>query len=291
MANDPVLVPSSDGVRIALHDLGGPDDEMAPVIFFSHATGFHGLVWRPMAAHLADRFRCIAIDFRGHGFSGVPEGLSMAWTGMADDVEAALDSGAFPTDRVYGVGHSMGGAALALAAARRPNAFRSLWLYEPVIMAGDPGPLGIVEGQNPMSAAAERRRERFDSLEHAYENYRSKPPLNELDPEALRAYVEGGFAPQPDGSVLLRCKPQTEAEVFRRAGGSGAGQVLDQITIPVAIVAGEPEGFGPVAFAPATAEALPNGTLIQRPQLRHFGPQEDPAGMADDLADWIARHP
>jgi pimeloyl-ACP methyl ester carboxylesterase len=182
----------------------------------------------------------------------------------------------------------MGGAALVMAAARRANAFRSLWLYEPVIFPTVGGPLP--DGDNPMSEAASRRRARFDSLDQAYENYRSKSPLDQLHPDALRAYVDGGFSLDPDGSVTLRCWPSTEAEVFRHAGASGAWGAMAAIEVPVAVVSGVPEEIGPGAFAPMIAEALPEGILFVRPDLGHFGPLEDPEAMAAEVAGWVRAH-
>ena len=283
------MIDSSDGVRIALHDLGGPSDgTTTPVLLFSHATGFHGRVWEPMASLLSNQFHCVSLDLRGHGMSELPPGARLAWSGMADDVVAALSSDRFPMGPVHGIGHSMGGAALVLAAARRPDAFRSLWLYEPVIFPAEGR--SPPDGDNLMSEGAARRRERFDSFDQAYENYRSKPPLDQLHPDALRAYVDGGFSPTPDGSVTLRCRPSTEAEVFRYAATSGAWRTVTSIEMPVAIVAGRPDGIGPGAFAPTTAEALPGGALMVRPDLGHFGPLEDPTAMAQDVAGWVRAH-
>jgi pimeloyl-ACP methyl ester carboxylesterase len=284
------MIESSDGVRIALYELGGPTSRaVVPVLLFSHATGLHGRVFEPMASFLNDRFRCVALDLRGHGSSEMPPDAGLAWSGMADDVLAALTSDGFPTGPLHGIGHSMGGAALVLAAARRPDAFRSLWLYEPVIVPPTEGEL-LPEGDNPMSEAAARRRDRFDSFDRAYENYRSKPPLNQLHPDALRAYVDGGFSSTPDGSVTLRCRPFTEAEVFRHAATSGAWEIVASLDLPVAVVAGRPDEIGPGAFAPAIADTLPKGTLIQRPLLGHFGPLEDPVAMAEAVSTWVQFH-
>jgi len=219
----------------------------------------------------------------------LPAGVSAAWGGMADDVVAVLESGLLGDGTVHGVGHSMGGAALVMAADRLPGRLRSLWLYEPVIV---PPGAGIMadDGPNPMSDAATRRRARFDSVEQAVANYRAKPPLDQLHPDALEAYVRGGFAPQPDGSILLRCRPEVEAEVFRFAGSSGGWASAVGLEVPTAIVAGHRGGMGPVAFAPFVAEAMPRATLIDRPGLEHFGPLQDPAGMAIDIADWVGDH-
>lgn len=286
----PEIVVSSDGVRIAMHDLGGPSgDSTAPVLIFSHATGLHGQVWKPMASILNGQFHCVAVDLRGHGLSELPPAGTLGWSGMADDILAALDGNGFPAGACHGIGHSMGGAALVLAAARRTGAFRTLWLYEPVIIPADTWPLSDTE--NPMSERAARRRDRFDSLEQAYEHYRSKAPLDQLHPDALRAYVEGGFAPTRDAAVTLRCRPSTEAEVFRQAPASGAWEALASLELPVAVVAGRSDGPGPGSFARAIAEALTGGILMDHSGVGHFGPLEDPKGMAADAAAWVQKHP
>jgi pimeloyl-ACP methyl ester carboxylesterase len=288
----PTDVPSSDGVRVAVHDLGGSLAPGAPVLVFSHATGFHAQVWAPMAGHLLADHRCLAVDYRGHGVADTPEGLTFEWRGFADDAEAVLTSdllrdvaGAGP---VHGVGHSMGGAALVMAAARRPDAVASLWLYEPIL----PGPDSLMskDGPNPLAEGAARRRPTFDSYEAARRHFAGKAPLDQLHPAALRAYVEGGFAPRDDGTVTLRCRPADESATFSMAGTSGAWGLLPTVAVPVAVVVGREEAFGPAAFGPPAAEALPHGLLVERRHLGHFGPLEDPAGMAADLAAWVAAH-
>jgi pimeloyl-ACP methyl ester carboxylesterase len=244
------MIPSTDGVRVALHDLGGPGGgggaaEGAPVLLFSHATGFCGRVFEPLAAHLSDRFHCVALDYRGHGCTKMPPSTTLHWSGMGDDALAVLQSGALPSGRpLYGVAHSMGGAALVLAAARQPDLFRSLWLFEPVIVP--PGMLPGLDSDtpNPMADAAARRRASFASFDEAIANFAAKPPLDQLHPDALRAYVHHGFARQPDGTVTLRCSPETEAAVYRGAAGSGAWEVLPSVEIPVAVSSGERNELG-----------------------------------------------
>src|ERR1700722_5255681 len=119
---------------------------------------------------------------------------------MCDDALAVLESDLIGPDRmVHGIAHSMGGAALVLAAARRPHSFRSLWLYEPVIVA--PGVLPPSGSPNPMVEAGGRRRSAFASYDEALANFAAKPPLNQLHPDALAAYVRGGVALPGDGGA------------------------------------------------------------------------------------------
>jgi len=283
----PTYVDSSGGVQVAVHHLGGPDQPDAPVLLLSHATGFHGRAWAPLASHLTDRYRCLAIDHRGHGVARTPEGASFDWAVIADDTVAVLDSALVPEDaELHGAGHSMGGAMLVLAAARRPGRFASLWLFEPIVA---PPTTRLGQGPNPMADAARRRRSTFESLDAALANYASKPPLDELHPDALAAYVDGGFEVRPDGTAVLRCRPDWEAATFDGAGGSGAWDVLGAVDVPVAVLAGRPEAAGPAAFAPHVAEALPAGTLVPHPELGHFGPLEAPGELAEELASMLVR--
>jgi pimeloyl-ACP methyl ester carboxylesterase len=265
------LVPSTDGVTLALIDLGG---DGAPLLF-CHPTGFHGLIWAPLAAHLADVVHGWALDFRGHGDSTAPASMDFAWDRMVDDVLAVVDHlGA--TDATA-VGHSMGGAALLGAELRRPGTFARLWLYEPIVF---PGPL---RGSNPMAAAARRRRRWFPDREAAYANFAAKPPLNKLDPEALRAYVDHGLRARHDAdgdaAVELKCTPEVEAMVFENGTATSAFDRLGDVQIPVTVAASG-DRSGAAQVGPLIADALPMGRLDRFPHVTHFGPMEDPAGIA-----------
>ena len=266
-----------------MHDLGGPTHGAAPVALFAHATGLHGRAWEPVAARLADRVRCVALDLRGHGEARTPEDLTFEWSGFGADVVAVLDAGVLPPGApVLGVGHSMGGAALVLAARERRGVFAALWMYEPVIPP--PGALLSADGPNPLADGAARRRARFDSLDAAIANFASKPPLDALRADALRAYVEGGFAVEAGGEAVLRCRPEWEAATFRMARQSGAWDALGDLDIPVVVAVGAEEPFTPSAFAGAIVADARHGRLSRHSELGHFGPLENPDTIADELA-------
>ncbi len=278
-----------DGVAVAVHELAGPNDGRTPVLLFSHATGFHGRSFGPMASELSGTYRCLAIDHRGHGLSALTRGASLAWTAMGDDLAAVLASGLIGAEQaVHGVGHSMGGAVLALAAHRCPGRIRSLWLYEPVIVP--PGALPSASEPNPMAEAALRRRSTFETFGDAKANYAAKAPLNQLAPDALEAYVRGGFVQRSDGSVQLLCDPATEAQVFRGAVDSGVFEVVASLDVPTAIVTGRAESNAPSSFAPAVVAEWPSAVLVEQRHLGHFGPLEDPPAMARQLDSWVQSH-
>lgn len=266
-------VPSSHGVTVALHDLGGA----GPPVLLCHPTGFLALTWAPLAAELAGVAHCLALDFRGHGDSTVPASGDLAWSGMADDVLAVVDH--LGLTGVRAAGHSMGGAALLLAEQARPGTFSALWLFEPIVIP--PTPTGSLDLRpDPMAEAAARRRPRFPDRDAAYANFAGKPPLAVLDPAALRAYVDHGMRDVPEGEgVELKCRPEVEAAVFQAARRADAFTGLGAVRCPVT-VAVSGDGGGPAQLAGLVAERLPRGRLEHHPDLSHFGPMEAPAVMA-----------
>lgn len=272
-------IESTDGVTLAVHELGGE----GPTVLFCHATGMHGRVWGPVAAALVDRYRCVAVDFRGHGDSTLPDHGSQAWDGMAHDVLAVVDDlGGGP---LRAVGWSMGGCAITLAGVARPGLWAGIWAMEPIIFGNTDAPVSIVDGENRLAIAARKRREVFASRQAALDNYASKPPFAAARPDALAAYVEHGFEDLADGTVRLKCRGETEARTFEMSA-TGAGDVLDQLDVPFTVVASG-DGMPPAQIAPWVAEKLPRGRLECMDDLTHFAPMEDPARVAASIAETL----
>ncbi len=276
---EPTYINSTDGVAVALHRFGGH----GPVVVISHANGFNGLAYRPFAERLAETFEVYALDYRGHGFTNRPNHGSQDWGGMGDDLLAVIDHlGGGP---VHVIGHSMGGAAAVLAVDREPRSIGALWAFEPILVP--PPEVYVPTDKSMLAEGAGRRRAEFDSYEAAIERYRAKPPLNTLDPRALRAYVEGGFEPV-DGGVRLRCLPETEAATFEAAGASGAFEGAGRLSIPfVAALSGD--GQPPSIMGRVAADTYPEViTVVDYPELNHFGPLQAPEAMAVDAGAWLA---
>ncbi|HET8930638.1 MAG TPA: alpha/beta hydrolase [Acidimicrobiales bacterium] len=279
-------VPSSDGVDLRLHDFGGS----GPPVLAAHATGFNGLAWTPLARALAGR-HVVAPDFRAHGGSAVSRGADLDWNRFADDVLATVDTVGWDaldaSPRPVGVGHSMGGAALLLAELRRPGTFAGLWVFEPIIFPPEVRALSS-SVDNPLSAGARRRRPSFASRAEAIATYASKPPMNRFTDEALAGYVEAGFVDEADGSVRLACRPEDEARIYTTASTCTAFEQLGSVTCPVAVVRGAIAELSPAAIAGPAAEALAHGRLVAHDELSHFGPMEDPVGLAAEIEAFVA---
>lgn len=268
---------SSDGVQVAVHDLGG--GRGLPDLLLVHATGFCAQVFSRLAVHLGSAFRCWAVDLRGHGLTTSPDDLDYAWSGFAADVLAAVDG--LELDDPFALGHSSGGAAVLLAESDRPGTFRGLWCYEPIVW---PDPGQARDRAEWLAEGAARRRARFPSADEAYANFASKPPLSALASAALRAYVDHGFAPEPDGSVVLRCRPEVEATIYRRAVTEDRFPLLAEVACPTVVAAGGRSDAITPAIARRQVDRLPAGRLRVFDRLGHFGPLEDPGLVAEAVA-------
>jgi pimeloyl-ACP methyl ester carboxylesterase len=281
---EPVLdrCTTPDGLAIAVYDFGGKGPDLVLV----HATGMCAEPFGPMARALGDHFRCWGLDLRGHGRSERPADGDFAWSGFATDVLAVIDH--LGLDHPYGFGHSCGGATLLLAEQARPGLFGSLFLFEPVVMPD--AARAVVAASNPLAEGARRRRSEFPSAEVALANYASKPPYAELDPEALRLYVRGGFELVPaseggDGrAVRLRCRREDEADTFAAAGLHEAFAHLGGVTCPVTFCCGEQtDAFG-ANLMRADAAPVPDAHVEVLASMGHFGPLQSPRAVAEAVA-------
>ncbi|MGH8997621.1 MAG: alpha/beta fold hydrolase, partial [Acidimicrobiales bacterium] len=268
-----VLTP--DGVKIRYFDLGGTGPPMVMV----HATGFHGKMWGPIADRLQQDFHCWSLDLRGHGDSGAPADLDFSWGGFAQDVQAVV--GALGLERPAAVGHSLGGATLLSVEQLVPGTFGSIYAYEPAIWVPSMKPGG--DGSPEAIDLALRRRANFPSRQAARANYAGKPPMDSFADEVLAAYVDHGFADDGDGGVRLKCRPEYEAGAFRGFSGTSIYARLPEVRCPVVIACGSD-------FASAAAERndvfvsrLPRGRGAELTGLNHFGPQRDPAAVAESI--------
>lgn len=114
---------------------------------------------------LADAYRLQFVDRRGYGNS--PPAARLDFDSQAGDIAAVLGDGA------HLVGHSYGGLLALLAAARRPDAVRSLTVIEPPA-------LSVARGDPAVEEFVSR-------LERWYADAEGTPP-EELRPDFLAAF-------------------------------------------------------------------------------------------------------
>jgi pimeloyl-ACP methyl ester carboxylesterase len=124
------------GPTLNYREWGRPD---AAVVLLLHGLTSSSLGWRNVAPALADRFRVIALDARGHGDSEWTRDYSFEL--MRDDVVRFMEQVGIVAAIL--VGHSMGAVTAYELAATRPEVIRLLVLEEmpPPDPANPPKPI------------------------------------------------------------------------------------------------------------------------------------------------------
>lgn len=254
-----------------------PNDSTRSNLLFSHANGFHGRCFDPIIESLCGEFDCTSFDLRGHGDSVASADWSVDWQGYGDDalcVARSLRPG------LIAFGHSMGGAALVMAALRAPEIFRALILFEPIIFPDDMRSVAAKSrGASPLAEGARRRRNSFASRAEAFANYASKPPMNEFDQRSLRAFVDHGFKDAVSG-LTLKCAPEHEARNFEMGALHETWDNLRKLQVKTWVLSGVRQPMQPSGFASRIAEQIRGAQFQEMRELNHFGPMQKPEALA-----------
>jgi lipase len=268
------------GVRLAAWEWPGE----GPPLVFAHATSFHGRVWDAVIRALGGR-RAIAIEMRGHGRSDKPE-PPYDWRWFARDVVAAAEQ--LNLRGAIGIGHSMGGYAVATAAALRPEAFAALLLVDPTIFP--PEAYGGARREDVSFIL--RRRNQWKSPEEMFERFRHRPPFAAWRPEVLRNYCEFGLLAQ-DGEYALACPPRVEAAIYASSKAPEADPYLaiSAITLPVTVMragrvrSGDGLDLAASPTAPDLARKFRCGRDVLLGGRSHYIPMEAPELVAQEIGN------
>ncbi|WP_304167095.1 alpha/beta fold hydrolase [Phenylobacterium aquaticum] len=283
---DRVIALPGRGGEMAAYEMG-PADRPIDLVF-SHANGFNARTYRSLLAPLADRWRVLMIDMRGHGRSRLPtetEGRT-SWSDLADDLMAAL--AAEDLTNVILSGHSMGGCASLIAAAGAPERVRGLVLFDPVVMSPDtPQPPPEDMARSPLALGARNRRAVFPSHAAVVEAYRGRGAFKTWPEAALVDYVADGFATRADGEVELTCSGAWEASNFTTADSAGF-RAFGASRCPIRVLRAE---HGSTCRVDGHIEALTADGRIRIetvPGTSHFLPMERPDLVRETLEAALA---
>jgi 3-oxoadipate enol-lactonase len=108
---------------IPFHTISGPED--APVLVLSNSLGATLAMWDPQADKLAERFRLVRYDTRGHGSSETPPG-PYSLDDVGNDLIELLDH--LDVARAHIAGLSLGGMTAMWLAINAPERVEKLVL-------------------------------------------------------------------------------------------------------------------------------------------------------------------
>jgi pimeloyl-ACP methyl ester carboxylesterase len=222
--------------------------------------------WRPVAAELAESFRVIAPDSRGHGRSSNPAG-KLSYARIADDIAALI--AALGLERPVVGGWSDGGQVTLELGARHPGTAGGL-----IVGAAYPDfDAGLREAHRSLLGA--------DATGVPYPAH--------LDAE-LGGSADEIKALHPGGAEQWNRLVRETAPMWLDYKGLGPDE-LRAIEVPVLVLAGDRDELIPLALSVSLYRALPTAELAICPSLSHDGPTPERAPVVASLIrDFAGRH-
>lgn len=260
-------VAHNGGVAIAYEDAGS-----GRPLLLGHSFLCSGAMWRGQAPALAERYRVLNADLRGHGASGPATGRFTVYDAV-DDAAAVLDAAG--VERAVWCGLSFGGWVALRAALTRPERVEGLVLVdtdagaEPAYgklrnyaMGLGARVLGVGPFLRPIARlmfGATTRRE---------------------DPELVREW-RGAFSRVHLPSVLRGLRAaMTRDSVLER---------LPEIGVPTLVVVGAEDRPIPPARSREMHARLPDAELVVVPGAGHLSALERPGAVTDAVLDFLVR--
>ncbi len=198
--------------------------ERKPGLVLVHGGGAHARWWDHVAPLLTNEEHCVvAVDLSGHGDSGRRDAYSV--DGWAEEMLAVAEHAGIAGPPVL-AGHSLGGWASVIAAARHPGAVAGLILMDCRIMDAAP------EEQAARQHRAFGPLRVYPTVQEALARYRTVPPQEGNLPFVLH-HVALTSLREADGGWRWKFDPRVFDQ--RRPGS----EELRQISCRVALVRGE----------------------------------------------------
>lgn len=209
-----------------------------PRLVFAHANGFPGLSYRSLLNPLAETFDLHPLDRLGH-HPDYP--VNHNWGNLVDELLSYLSETDTP---LLGVGHSLGGTLMAMAADKQPERFCGVIMLDPPLMLGKDAwamkaakRFGFVDRVTPAGKTLGRRTV-WPSREAMASSLGRRGLFRRFTPEALNDYIEAGTRLLNDGSAELTFDPGIEVEIFRHLPDH-LSRLPQRLGVPLELVAGK----------------------------------------------------
>jgi pimeloyl-ACP methyl ester carboxylesterase len=254
-----------------------------PPVVLLHGAGMDGRLWAEQARPLADDYRLVVSDLRGHGRTGGSAREAYSIDLFADDVRALVEALDLTAPTV--VGHSMGAFVALVYAARHTDSCAGF-----VTLGGEvPEPLSleerleshrfrVVEALAPFVG-----RERVKRLLRRVDAWRYDE-RGKGDPEAIERVYERHGDTVPEQSDIEREKLDAALADYHDVSVD-----YSAVSVPSIHLYGEYEIPWVRRHARFMAETLPNGELQEIPDAGHVSMVDNPEFIVNALRAFLAK--
>jgi pimeloyl-ACP methyl ester carboxylesterase len=243
-----------------------------------HGFGEGAYIWNNFAPKIAELFRTLAVNLRGHGESSWhPKGEYDIESHVADVVEV-IDT--LRVKRLVFVGHSLGGEIAVRIAAARPERVIGLVIV-------DFGPDLNPEGAGRVLTDFNESVRTWNSLSEYEVWLQKRRPL--VSPAIISDLSAGALRAHPDGGYRIKCDPALGTAKTRQKDSATLWKMIVSISSPVFVL----RGIGSAVLLRDVAErmerVLPNGRLLTITRAGHGVMTDNPGEFADALYPFLSQ--
>jgi len=254
-----------------------------------HGFGNEAHIWDAFAPTVAEYYRVLALDLRGHGDSDHDPAGRYDYDDHTADLEAIV--GALHIDRLVLVGHSLGGRISAFYAGRHPEQLAGLVLVDsaPELDRRGIARIRVDVGKN-LDPCFDSPWEYENSLAHSY------PAAT---PDAIASLARHGLRRREDGRYVLKMdaklrgvgqQPVSEQQMkdHERKSTAALWKALGNISCPTLVVRGAASDIVSADVAERMAnDILPRGRLAVVAQAGHSVMTDNPEGFRHAVANFV----
>lgn len=254
-----------NGQTLHVCDSGAAGSSGKPVLVFSNSLGTDFRIWDQVVVRLADRFRILRYDKRGHGLSDLGK-TPYAMADHVGDLTALLD--ALAIDNAVICGLSVGGLIAQGLYAMRPDLVRGL------ILCDTAHKIGNDELWNTRIAAVESGG--IDSIADAVLERWFSMALRRDDPTALAGWR----------NMLARSPAAGYAGTAAAIRDTDFTEEAKRIAVPTLCLVGEEDGATPPALMQELTALVPGARCAVIAGAGHLPCIEQPAVVADHILNF-----
>ncbi|WP_372864090.1 alpha/beta fold hydrolase [Spongiibacter sp.] len=260
-------------------------------LHFAAANGFPVASYQFFLEHFSSDFQILGLENRGV-WGGPPPSLRFNWQQHASDLIRFLETqpGQQP---VIALGHSIGATVSALAAARRPDLFSALVMYDAASLPGRHLPAfkplisPWLTGRMGLVRSTRSRRRQWSSHAEFIDYHRPKSAYRNFSEQAFQHYANAVLAKGAQGQYSLRYDPRWEAHNFRQV--DSPWPALRRIALPTLMLRAEHSTmYQEHSYRWHARRCSPYVEHAILPAVGHMALQEDVELVVTTTREWLA---
>jgi pimeloyl-ACP methyl ester carboxylesterase len=284
-------IPGADGVELNCLEWSR---EGVPLLLL-HGFANEAHIWDEFVPHVADYYRVLALDLRGHGDSDRHPDAAYDYADYVADLESVIDH--LGAERVVLVAHSLGGRVAMLYGGRHPEKVAGMVIVDSAPELDARGTarisLDVAEHRDPSFASV------ADYEQMLVHNYPAARPaaIRRMATHELRQRDDGRFVLKMDTRFRDAIGDATRADgsfdpeaalQHQREHHEAMWEALRKLDCPTLVVRGAASDFlSPDIADRMVEEELAKGELAVVAQAGHSVMTDNPEGFAEAVSRFV----